>query len=116
MPDSAPSAIVTATSPAQVPAAPVINFVHFLDPKSLVATVNVALPEKDANGNLYPSAMEFAGVKIFFGPTGSWTPDSVPVVFTPSGPGTYLPGQVHEFEVTVPEWGASYDFEAEVSI
>ena len=114
--DSAPSAIVTAQSPAQVPAAPVINFVHFLDPKSLVATVNVAMPETDADGRPYTPAMEFAGVKIFFGPTGSLTPDSVPVVFTASGPGTYLPGQVHEFQVTVPAWSTSYDFEAEVSV
>ena len=113
MSDSAPSPIFKATSPAQAPAPPVINSVRF---SGLKATINLNLPEGDADGNLYPSVMNFAGVKIFFGPTGILTPEPVPVDFPAPGPGSYLPGQAHEFEVDVPAWSTTYDFEAEVSI
>ena len=123
MPDSAPSAIFTATSPAQAaPAPPVINSVTF---NRLRATVNVTLPIADAEGSAYTPAMFFAAVKIFFGPTGTLTPESVPVSF-PDVPEngleplttvhSFLPGQQHDFEVDVPAWATAYDFEAEVSI
>ena len=116
MPDSAPSAIVTATSPAQVPAAPVINSVIFLDPRQLKATVRVTLPDADAAGRPYSPLMFFSAVKIFVGPTGTLTPETVPVVFPAAGQDTFVPGQQCEFEVEVADWNTAYDFEVEVSI
>ena len=116
MPDSAPSAIVTATSPAQMPAAPVINSVIFLDPTQLKATVNVTLSDTDAAGRPYSPLVFFSAVKIFVGPTGTLTPETVATVFPATDADTYIPGQQHEFEVDVPNWNTAYDFEAEVSL
>ena len=107
MPDSAPSVIFTATSPAQAaPMPPLINFVTFI---KLEARVVIAMPTKDVNeddlGNL-------VNIKVFFGPTGSDLASVVPVEF----PGNYPPGSQQTVVVPVPNYSVSYDFEVEVGI
>ena len=54
MPDSAPSAIVTATSPAKPvfdPAPPAIESAAFVDPNSLVASLVITMPAANTNGD-----------------------------------------------------------------
>ena len=104
MPDSAPSVIFTATSPAQAaPMPPLINFVTFI---KLEARVVIAMPTKDVNeddlGNL-------VNIKVFFGPTGLF---GELVEF----PGNYPPGSQQTVVVPVPNYSVSYDFEVEVGI
>jgi len=107
MSDSAPSAIVTATSGAQpVPAAPVINSV---DIPKLVATIVVTLPSVDTDGGALGN---LKNLKIFFAPTGLSDPlAAAPAEF----PGDYLAGSVQTVEVTMPSYATPFDFEAEVS-
>ena len=109
--DSAPSAIFSAQSPAQpAPDPPVINSVTF---NKLVATIEVTLPAVDVNGEaLAPSSI--TNVKVFCGPTGTLTPESVPAKEYPGG--GYSPGSQQTVTVEVLAWNTVYDFEAEVSI
>ena len=107
MPDSAPSTIVTATSPAQAaPMPPTIDSVTF---DKLKAQLAITMPTKDVNGD---DLANLANVKVFFDPAGSGLAGIVPVEF----PGSYAPGSQQTVAVPVPAWGTAYDFEAEVSI
>ena len=106
MPDSAPSQIVSAQSPARpVPEAPTINTITF---NKLQATVIVAMPTVDIAGEPLGN---LTNIKIFYGPAGALNQDSPAEEF----PGSYTPGSVQSVQVEVPAWGTMYDFEAEVS-
>lgn len=106
MPDSAPSPIVTAASPAQAaPMPPTIDSVTFV---KLVATITVNLPMVDVNGDLLA---EIKNLKTRFGIAGS---DLSTVPWQDNiGPG--MPGGQVTAEMIVPEWATAYDFETEIS-
>ena len=105
--DSAPSFIVSAQSPAQpAPAAPVINGVTF---NKLVATITVTLPAADMDGE---ALTEIKNLKTKFGISGS----DLSTVSWQDNEGPGIPGGQATAQMTVPEWGTSYDFEAEVSV
>jgi hypothetical protein len=109
MPDSAPSAILKATSPAQpAPAPPVITEVTFPN-NDLVASVVVVPPTVDVNAAILTAPL--TAVKVRFGPAGSDLSTQPFQEF----PGSYPPGSLATVEVTVPAWSTAYDFEAEVS-
>ena len=99
MTDSAPSNIVTETSPAQpAPMPPVLEGVSF---NKLAATVILTLPAVDVDGKLL---VELSNVKVFVN-------QELPVEF----PATYTSGSQVQVVVTVPAYSTSYEFMAEVS-
>ena len=107
MADSAPSAIVTATSPAAAaPMAPGIDSVTF---NKLVASVVITMPTLDVDGG---ALTDLKNIKVLFGLTGSdpsaW---ATPMEF----PGTYPAGSQQMVAVTAPAYNTAYDFECEVS-
>ena len=103
MSDSAPSAIITATSPAAAaPMAPGIDSVTF---NKLVASVVITMPTLDVDGG---ALTDLNNIKVLFGVAGAF---GEPIEF----PGTYPAGSQQTVEVTVSAWNTAYDFEAEVS-
>ena len=108
MPDSAPSAIVTAASPAQpAPMPPTINSVNF---DKLVAQVVVTMPSVDVDG---VALTELTNIKVFVTQSGGPMP-STPDKEFPGG--AYPAGSQQTVEVPVGLFNTAYDFEAEVSI
>jgi hypothetical protein len=109
--DSVPSNIATATSPTEpvyAPDAPVLNSVAFLDPKSLVATLDLTMPTTDTNGDALTA---LTNIKVFF----DASPDNLPLVAPAEFPGSYPAGSAQTVTVTVQAWATAYAFEAEVS-
>lgn len=107
MPDSKPSAIVTATSPAQAaPMPPTIDSVTF---DKLEATLAITMPTKDVAGG---DLANLVNIKVFSGLTGTDLAGVTPVEFA----GSYGPGAQATVIVPVTAYSTAYDFEAEVSI
>ena len=108
MPDSAPSAIVTATSPAQAaPAPPVIDSVTF---NKLMASVVITMPAVDMDGG---ALTELTNIKVFVTQSGGPMPPTPDKEF-PGG--AYPAGSQQTVEVPVGLFATAYDFEAEVSL
>ena len=107
MPDSAPSAIFTATSPA--PAAPMPPTIDSVTFDKLKAQLAINMPTKDVNGD---ALSNLVNIKVFSGSGGADLAGVVPVEF----PGSYAPGSQQMVAVSVPAYATAYEFEAEVSI
>jgi hypothetical protein len=96
--DSAPSAILEATSPAQpAPAAPIISGVTFPN-NDLNGSVVVVVSDKDENGN--PLTAPLVSIGVRFGPAGS----DLAAAPWQEYPGSYPPGVLATVVDAVPAW------------